>query len=373
MLAVHRIFQMIFGIIVSFTFLYFLITYSGNYANTQKELQRGEILKAFADEAGSVYLTGIATNFSYFSHYDFSSCFVKAPEKGMPEIDCPGTDAPAIQVGYPLLFQPGGQVYIGKASLDYSWWVFNFAEAMPSTLFVFNPVESNDEAWETMKILAEYLPDTSDDWSAVSVDFAFCDGPDILYICGGKPCSKSDFLSILDSGHEGLSFSRCTTKLGANMRLVTIANYCSPEFAQSGACIIPPNSKGVGNTYMTGSAKAYVWKDPADLVALSLGGSQKDDFGITAGEKIYKYKNSVLMERLSLAAKIISKRSALIAGKVPECGSLYADLSNALDRIPGKDYASVSDMNDLNGMLSEAKGIWQGLSEKGCERMEYGM
>jgi len=376
MQAVYRIFQMIFGIIVSFAILYFLITYTGNYGKIQRELQRGEILKAFADEARSVYITGIPTNFTYFSKYDFSSCFLNAPEKGIPEIECQGTGAPKVPVDAPLLFLPGDKVYIGRDSLDYGWWTFSFAEAVPSTLFVFNPIDSTDDSWDIMKAVVEYLPDTSDEWSVVNVTFAFCDGPEIRYACGGRPCSKTDFLSILNSGYEGYSFSKCTANLAKGMRLVTTSVHCSEFFAESGACVSPPNSKGVGNTYLAGSGKAYVWKDPVDLVALVMGGSEKDEFGITMGEKIYKYKNSVQMRRMSLAAKVISMMSKLIAGKVSEesgCGPIYAGLSNALEKIPGKDYESILDMQNLNDGLNEAREVWQELAGRGCERVEYGI
>ncbi|MCX6814161.1 MAG: hypothetical protein NTY20_00705 [Candidatus Aenigmarchaeota archaeon] len=372
MLAVHRIFQMIFGIIVSFTILYFLITYSGDYAGVQKDKQRAEILVSFSHDVRSVYLTGISTNFTYFSRYDFSSCFVNATEKSIPEIICLDSRVSRIPIETPVIFKPGQQVYIGRDSLDYGWWICGFAEAIPSTTFVFAP-ENTDEAWEVMTNIVQHLPDTSDDWSVVKVTFAFCDGPQILYVCGGRPCDKSDFLSILSSGPLGASFSPCTADLKGK-RLVTISGSCGSE---KGVCINPPNSKGVGNAFVEGSGKTYVYKDPLDLVALSVGGSEKDDFGRTEAEKIYGYKNSVLMPRISLAAEVMSKRSVLIAGDIPEetgCGAVYIELSQVLDRIsPSMDYTSVSDMYNLNDNLNKAKEIYQRLVDLGCERSEYGV
>ena len=278
MLAVHRIFQMIFGIIVSVTLLYFLITYSGDYAGVQKDKQRAEILVSFTHDVRSVYLTGISTNFTYFSKYDFSSCFANATEKSVPEIICLDSEVSGVPIETPVIFKPGSQVYIGRDSLDYGWWSFGVAEAMPNTVFVFNPVESTDESWELMRNIVEHLPDTSDDWSVVKVQFAFCDGSQILYVCGSRPCDKADFLSIISSGPLGASFSPCTANLGKTTRLVTISAACG---SSKGVCINPANSKGVGNAFVEGSGKTYVYKDPLDLVALSLGGIEKDDFGRT--------------------------------------------------------------------------------------------
>jgi hypothetical protein len=124
-----------------------------------------------------------------------------------------------------------------------------------------------------------------------------------------------------------------------------------------------------------GSAKTYVYKDPLDLVALSVGGVEKDDFGRTGAEKIYEYKNSVLMPRLSLAAQVMSKRSVLIAGKSPsDCDPVYIQLAQVLDKIPSSiDYTSVSEMYDLNDNLNKAEQIYQTLLDLGCERVEYGL
>lgn len=371
MLAVHRIFQMIFGVVVSVTILYFLITYSGDYAAVQKDRQRGEILVSFTHDARSVYLTGISTNFTYFSKYDFSSCFVNATQRSIPQIICLDSKVSGIPIETPVIFKPGQQVYIGRDSLDYGWWSFGVAEAIPSTTFVFNPVESTNEGWDVMTNIVQHIPDTSDDWSVVKVRFAFCDGSQILYVCGGRPCDKSDFLSILSSGPLGASFSPCTADIrGKN--LVTVSASCG---SIRGVCINPPNSKGVGNAFVEGSAKTYVYKDPLDLVALSVGGSEKDDFGRTGAEKIYDYKNSVLMPRLSLAAQVMSKRSVLIAGESPsDCGPVYIELAQVLDKIPSSiDYTSVSEMYDLNDNLNEAKQIYETLLDLGCERVEYGL
>jgi hypothetical protein len=162
------------------------------------------------------------------------------------------------------------------------------------------------------------------------------------------------------------------------MRLITISTSCN-QFAESGVCINPSAPHGVGSAFVHGSGKSYVWKDPLDLVALSMGGSQKDEFGKTMGEKIYEYKNSVLMERLSLAAEIMSKRYQLVTKNMPVpdetgCYDIYAQLFQTLDPAvsSAKDYTDVSQMESLNENLNKAKNLYQQLVEKGCERENYG-
>jgi hypothetical protein len=374
MLAVHRIFQMILGIIVSVLLLYFLISYAGQYKETQELSQRGQILKAFAQEARDVYLTGIPTNFTYFSRYDFSSCSLKTREDDVPQMECSQANIPTVPVEAPVIFYPGDKVYIGRDSLDYGWWTFNYAHAMPSLTFVFNPLEGTEQEWEMMRSLVEYLPDTSDEWSAVKVDFAFCSEQAVLKVCGGQFCSRQEFLSILDSSLT--STSKCTASLKKNMRLVTMSSGCDSTLSQRDVCISPLNSLGVGNAFIQGSARTYVWKDPLDLIALSLGGSEKDEFGKPVGEKIYDYKNSLLMDRLSLASEVVSKRSQLIlrglATDYP-CHPYYVDLVNVLGGVAGKDYKDISQMYELNEKLNNAKQDFQMLADMGCERIDYGL
>ncbi len=370
MLAIHRIFQMIFGIIVSVTILYFLIVYSGQYKQNQEDFQKALILKAFADEAKSVYLTGISTNFTQFYKYDFSSCFIKPQTKSLPEMQCMGTGIADVPVDTPLIFYPGKQVYISRGSLDYGWWVYNFAEAMPSITFVFNP-EGSQEEKDVITSIVQLIPDTTDDWSVVKVGFAICDGGS-LSNCGDQPCSKDDILSIISSWEAK---TKCTASLKKSMKLVTVSRSCGSFMPQSGVCIGYPNTYGVGNAYIQGSGKEYVWKDPLDLVALSLGGSEKDEFGKTAGEKLYEIKNSALMARLSLAADITSRRIELILRSIsPDnpCYASYVSLVNELSGIGGKDYTDLSQMDGLNQHLNAAKAYFQSLEEAGCERSMYG-
>jgi hypothetical protein len=364
MIAVHRIFQMVFGVIVSLMLLYFLLNYTGGYKQTQEDFQKAEILKSFADEARSVYLTEIPTNFTHFSRYDFSSCFATFNDNDIPEIKCADSKV-SVPIETPVIFYPGSQVFVARDALDYGWWTFGFAEAMPDLVFVFSP-DSTDEAWGIMTGLVEHLPDTSDERSAVKVGFAFCDGSDILYPCGGRACDRGEFLSLLATGPSG-SVSPCTANPAKNMRLAAITWSCNP---QNGICIIPPNSKGVGNAFVEGYMGTFVYKDPLDLAALAIGGTGKDDFGKTGAEKLYAYKNSILMQRLPMAAKVMSRRFQLTANDVTqECGDIYIELSQVLGAIPDSpNYSDLGMMYDLNDRLNEAKELYQRLADSGCER-----
>jgi len=373
MIAVYRVFQMILGVVVSLSLLYFLLSYTGSYKLTQEELQKAEILSSFADEVRTVYLTEIPTNFTHFSRYDFSSCFVEESVKDIPQIRCEDSPATA-SIETPVLFYPGEFVFISRDVLDYGWWTFGYAEAMPETVFVFSP-DGTGASWDVMTDMVRHLPDTYGEWSIVKVEFAFCDGDYLLYPCGGRACDRGDFLSMLGSGPSG-SLLPCTAAVKNSTRLVTISNSCNP---QRGVCIMPPNAKGVGNAFVAGTSGPYVYKDPLDLVALAIGGSGKDRMGKTWAEKLYVYKNTILAERLPMAAKIMARRFQLIADDVqegPVCGNVYIELAQVLATIPDTvDYDDLGKMYDLNDKLNEAKAIYGSLLDMGCERSSegYGM
>jgi hypothetical protein len=78
------------------------------------------------------------------------------------------------------------------------------------------------------------------------------------------------------------------------------------------------------------------------------------------------------MERLSMAAKIMSRRYQLIADDVPPetgCGDVYIELAQILEAIPeSMDYNDLGQMYDLNDRLNQAKELYQQLVDSGCER-----
>jgi len=378
MLAIHRVFQMIFGIIVSATVLYFLISYSSMYQHGQQNMQRADILKVFAEDARLVYVTGIPANFTYFSKYkDLNSCFITASGKAVPEISCLEADVPDMAVDTPVLFSPGEQVFLSRDTLDYGWWKFSSVEAVPDTVFVFNPV-GGEEEWSIMRDIVEHLPDTSGESSLVKIQFGLCNGNGIEKPCGGGEfCSRDEFLVAI---RQASAYGRCTARLDGSMRLVTISQSCASAFAEKDVCTVPPPDPGhyVGNAYIQGSGKTYVWKDPLDLVALSIGGSEKDEFGKSLGDKIYTYKNAVFMERLSMASRIMFWRYQLILRDMPGddetgCRDIYSELSQVLEGIPHlNDYLDAAQMGELDGKLSQAKELYGQLVDRGCERSGYG-
>ncbi len=390
MLSVHRIFQLIFSIIVSAMLLYFLITYAGNYGNTQDSVQKVRILKAFAQDVNSVYLTGIPINFTNFRKYDFSSCMMKAEEGDMPEISC-AFDTPGIPVETPLIFYPGSSVYIGKFSMSYGWWSFGFVEAVPDTVFIFNPVENTGENWQLIRDIVEYLPDTSSERDLVKIKFGLCSGNEIVYGCGGMPCSKKVFYPSIDS-LKG-AYSRCTAALDKNMRLITISSSCNQYMSERDVCINPNSIRGVGSAYIKGSGTEYAYRDMLDLVALSIGGGEKDDFGTPNGERIYEYKNSVFLDRIYLAARVMSNRALQLSqnpGVGEDCRTNYALLSTKLDTVyraisailimKNKDYIKNPALYQtyktllitLNDSLNVARSVYNMLLDFNCERSDYG-
>jgi hypothetical protein len=361
MISTYKLFQIIFGLIVSGFILSFLIQYVSEYSEMQKTTQKIIILKNFIKTAEDVYLTGNYINFSDFSRYDFSSCYISLNQ---PAIKCRFAEIP---VQIPLFFLSGEQMFIDRNSLDFGWWKMHVIEAIPETRIIFTPMDNSDDTWELMKDITRMLPSTHG--FTPQTTFGFCNG-DNLYelVCGGRVCERPDFLEVLDQTFPS-TFASCNHQLSNNYRLVTISQGCSMDFVDQGICIQPPNSDGMGYAYIAGSD--YLYKDPLDLVVLIIGGDEKDMLGIsTLGEILYNYKNTILGERLVLASKIMKQRAILIAGLEPECAPVYANFANVLDSISNLakgDYKNWVVMKNLVAKLNQAKLLYNQLEEMGCE------
>ena len=308
MLTTYQVFKLIFGLVVSGFILFFLIQYTSNYAETQKTIQKTKIMLSFLEDAGNVYLSGNSVNLSYTARYDFSSCRPVINDPDLPSISCDFGEVGTITAPSLFRFRKNEAVFLDRSCLEFGFWRFCFTEAMPETEFVFAPLDNNERSWNLMFSITSYLPDTTG--SNPKVTFGFCSGDSLdESVCGGEKCEKRDFLDVLRLSHAGVSFSPCTAPLSDRHRLITISGSCSPSFGGAGVCITPPDDRGMGYAYIPGSNEAYIYKDPADIVALVLGAGTHG----TSGDRLYHYKNRVLSKRLSLAGSVLSRRALLIA------------------------------------------------------------
>lgn len=360
MISVYRVFQMIFGAIVSFFILYFLIQYSGTYAGLQQNVQKVEILKSLREQIKQVYTSGIYEQFNYTKRYDFSSCYLNVTSDSIPKIMC---DFPSgIPIITPALFYAGEKekVIVSRGSTDYGWWVFYFVEVMPGIEIIFSPLEENEQTWNFIRDIVYLFPDTSDGKTTVKIKFDFCDN-EPLKLCNGKACERSDFLNVLELPHN-YGFSPCSFNPKKNQRIVVIADSCK---GKGGLCLELPNRNGVGSLYFRN--KRFVYKDPADILCFVLAGNKEDILGIPLAERMYEYKNTILMERLGLFSE--EMKLSYEKTKKEQCESDYLRLINLLGKISRlpKNYLSFTDMNELNENLFEAKQIYESLIERGCE------
>ena len=368
MISLYRMFQMIFGIIVSVFILYFLIQYASNYAGFQKDVQKVTIIKNLKITAESVYTYGNPVDFPDTSRYDFSSCYMIINKPEPPNIKCDFGEVGSVLI--PMLLSADGEVVVDRADLNFGWHVMHWIEVMPESVILFTPMDSSEVTWNLMKNLTDVLPSTENLENNITYDF--CDGNTLTYACGG-PCEKFSFMTVLDSVRD--SASRCTRSLSKKYRLITISNNCGPGFSNYGVCV-KPSQNGVGVAYLAGSGETYVYKDPLDIIALVIGGSEKDVLGKTFGEKLYDYKNEVWGERLSLAAKIMKQRMLLVSsryqylGENLECIPIYANLAGMLASITDMakgNYKNEAVMRNLATRLKEAESLYQDLVDLGCE------
>lgn len=369
MISVYRMFQMIFGVIVSVFILYFLITYASNYAGFQEDVQKVTIINNLKTTMESVYTHGTPVDFPDTSLYDFTSCYMRTNRPEPPGVKCDFGDVGSVIT--PAFIYLRDEVAVDVSDLNLGWHVIHWVEAMPETSIIFNPMDASDETWDIMKNLTYLLPSTEN--LDTKVTFGFCDGSTLLdEVCGGS-CEKYAFLDVLDSSRAPAS--RCDRRLSDRYTLVTISSQCSPDYAKKGVCI-KPSSETVGLAYLAGSKRTFVYKDHFDILALIIGGSRKDVLGKTIGERLYDYKNELWQERISLAARIMKQRMLLvssryqISGDYPECIPTYSKLvivlGNINDMVQG-DYDNFSLMRNLGMKLEEARELHKELVGMGCE------
>ena len=377
MTNVLEVFKVLMGLIISIFVLYFLVSYAGNYAGMQSDTQRAKILRNFDRLSQDVYYTGIPTDYNDFSLVSWPSITVDpTPPAGI--VTSLGKSAFSV----PTLFSYGERMVMSKATEDFGWWKFSVVEAMPPKRVVLNVEDSDDAAWDTVRSLVIALPSTLALDNKVT--FAFCDGNEIIFnLCGeGVSCEKDYFLPVISKlrGSSG----PCTAALSGSDMLVTFARTCSP--GARGLCVETPNPQGIGNAYLQGSEKPFIYKDGLDLAALLIGGSGSDIFGL-GGEKLWKHKNRAFADDISLAADIAGQSALLLSRRITDeiaagrlspdaptagCRQLYTELKGDTDTIKtvleNPDYyIQFGEIGKLKKALDDAKSVYLQLQSRGCE------
>ncbi len=382
MISIYQLFKIIFGLVASGFILYFLIHYTGIYITMQEDVMRVLIIQNFRKATQDVYFTGNPINFSDFGRLDFTLYF-----DGQAEPPVMRSEVGEMVFLTPMFFSPSDEVFIDRNHLDHGWFKFYFVEALPEFFIIFNPLDTGlwqDTDWDLMKNITALFPSTIG--RTPKVRFGFCGYPDEDNL--SDTWERYDFLdspsAVLKQSHAATTFSRCNASMSWNQRLVTISQSCLPDFITQGICIQPPDIYGIGFAYINGSDSSYMYKDSLDLVAMIIGGDERDIYGIsTLGENLYEYKNKIWRERVRLASMITGRRAQLIETKLPaditelnECKTLYASLKNTLyfgpepvyDLLSQQDYyTSHNTARDLLERLAEAKSVYQDLVNKGCE------
>lgn len=369
MITVYRLFQIIMGIMLSGFIFYLLISYAGDYASVGKGATVQKTLDVFLQDVDNVYSTGIPITFTAFARDDYSSCHPRPTQP--PKIFCfiGGKTQETEQLLVPVLMRPDRETLLARSTMDLGWTSLDYVEALSGMTLVFNPLNMDDATWNLIEDITMAFPDTSG--YNPKVFFDFCDSSQLL-ITGyfGNPYERGDFFSVIGTNRDELA--RCTTSLSERQVLVTISSSCSQSFADSGICIEPPTD-GVGYAYITGYPNIYVYKDPADLAALIIGGDRKNVFGNPVGGEAWEFKNQLMLNNIAKTAKLMERRCGIVyqlSTTVQECKDLYLDLQDSLLSIKILAEGDPDNLGDMTGLRTEldlAEQTWQELMNKGCE------
>ncbi len=371
MITVYRVFQLIMGIIISGFVFYLLLNFAGDYASLGRQGNVQKTLDVFLQDADSVYISGNPSTFTAFSRQGYETCQPRPTRP--PKLWCyiEEKSQESGQLLIPVLLRAGDETLLSRGSLDYGWTRWDYVLALPQLNIVFNPRDTSDATWRLIGELAGQFPDTSG--FSQKVTFDFCDGSNLVILSAmGEPYERREFLGVIGTNRD--AFSECTAPLSQSQFLVTISDSCTQSFAQSGLCVRPPED-GAGRAYITGSPDEYVYKDPADLVALITGGQGMNMFGNPVGEEQWDFKNQFMLSELDTRAEVMERRcewlvqldsSSISQGCKGKYQELMASMSRIRDLCQG-DYMDLGDMKDLRQALEESEQIWSGLKTMGCE------
>ena len=368
MITVYRLFQIIMGIILSGFIFFILISFAGDYASLGREGVRLKTLDVFLQDVDSVYFSGNPVVFREFTR-EYSSCH-PTPDSP-PRLSCyaEGSLMESEALLVPVFTRAGDDTLITRNSLDLGWTRLDYVEALSPLTVVFNPLDDDDDTWETMEGIARAFPDTTG--QEVMVGFDLCDGASLLIEENkGKPYERNVFLNLISAERSALT--KCMKSMSDDQLLVTISPACSSGFAGSGICV-QPSLTGVGHAHISGQAESHVYKDPVDIAALIIGGSRKNVFGEAAGEETWRFKNEFMLQSIRTAARVKEKQVGMLASLSStndECRSNYNALSSSLSGIAalsGGDYNAHADMAMLSSELDNARSLWNGLLEIRCE------
>jgi len=365
---VFDVFKMVLGLIASFFILFFLISYAGIYSQMQENIQRMMILDNFLTAAEDVYLTGNSVVFS-----DFSKKSIGLDFDGKSDPAKLVSQAGDVLVRIPLVFMPGDKVVIDMKSMDFGWWKFRFAEALPEMTFIFNPTVNEERVRSIMKGMTGLLPDTTG--RAPKIRFGLCNGGTIIKPCSNDFCESLSFLGRIDMYRENMQ--PCTAVMGKGQRLVSFDFSCPNDMLKKGLCIVPPGiGESHGYAFFNETLGHYIYKNPLDLVALAVGGKEVGLYG-DAADNLYVHMNAMFRRELSLVADISSQRARLVSASLPdseeksECGLAYSEFWTAMDGIIAVTaddyYTDYAKSGELAGYLNDADDAYQRLVAMGCE------
>lgn len=348
MISVFQIFRIIMGLIIAGFLFYVIMQFSGIYAWYQEGQQEKLIMQSFLETAGSVYVHNVPTSFIGFEK--FSDLRYDSP----PAISSSAGDAEA---DVPLFLRPGKSLYVYRQTLELGWWRFNWVGALPEMKIVFNPLNCSPECWKVMQDLAEILPQSRDP----EITMGFCTGEREL-----EGVERDYFISAIKSPRD-LNLAPCTRSFPPGYFLIAISDEGA---VPAGGVLVEPLGNGTG--YIRYKNSTFIYSDPLDILAVLMSLDN-----IWGSDTLYKYKNSLLLSELALAARKEAERCELMRLN-RRCTETYGELGQILcsdensicrlaEAVRDSGYTSLRDfimLKDLNAQAGEKYGE---LEAEGCE------
>ncbi|MBU0898800.1 MAG: hypothetical protein KKB03_03705 [Nanoarchaeota archaeon] len=282
---IFQVYKIILGLIVAAFVIFFVTNFLGDYVGLNTQTMTYKAMNELRDKMNDVYITGNSIEFSLLTKKGTPDCFVGSGEEyTSTEIKCGSL---GMSFFTPLFFTEGGEgkLFINRNYLDFGWSKFYAVSITPEMIILFVP--ENSAAKDKMLNITDALKENE------NIKFAICDNEGITDLVDGD--------SFLTSTPTETS-SSCTASLGGVYRIVKISSNCNND----GICI-EINSKTIS---LDGERLNY--EDVLDMLAVIIGGTEKDAFGVNQGKVLFIEKNKVLKNQLLVQIALENERAVML-------------------------------------------------------------
>ncbi len=349
MISAFQLFKIILGVIMSVFVIIIAMQFSGRYIQLGESGKQVSTVINLKKAIEDVYTSGVPTDFR-----------ISDAKKTIEFYRPPNIITPSATVSLepiPTLLVAGEDISIHRIDYDIGWWKFQLIEAVPDTKILFVPLTDDESAWHVIEGIAKYMPSTENTKTKVRFG-VWCNRTEFYF-----GWEKNDFINkvirlfliekrVLNFC-ENVNYLR---KKGYKLVVITDDDY-NADF------LVKPKSREIGYVYITkgDEKKAYLYKNPLDIVSLLLG-----------GETFYEYENKRFLKELGVAvnASIREANILMTSERMGRCRVELASFISVLNDIKQKleqmNYKNEDDVNELNAYLEESSKIYERIDRLGC-------